>query len=143
MHRDALDEAGASHQQRWTPFVAQCAGPSGVRGWHPCFFSSTRRFFARPSIQVAENIPDDLSKQLDQDCHVALYGVYFDFNKATLRPDSDPTLQKVLAFLSSVASVATGTFIPYPCAVMRLLEIPFAVSHVTTACARSSESLRL
>jgi outer membrane protein OmpA-like peptidoglycan-associated protein len=32
---------------------------------------------------------------------VALYGIHFDFNKATLRPDSDPVLQKVLALLKA------------------------------------------
>lgn len=53
------------------------------------------------TIQVGDNGAQDLAKQLDQDCHVALYGLNFDFNKATLRPDSDPVLQKVLALLKS------------------------------------------
>ena len=30
---------------------------------------------------------------------VALYGINFDFSKSTLRPDSDPVLEKVLALL--------------------------------------------
>ncbi len=34
---------------------------------------------------------------LAKTCKVSLYGVEFDFNKATLRPDSDPVLQQVLA----------------------------------------------
>jgi outer membrane protein OmpA-like peptidoglycan-associated protein len=53
------------------------------------------------SIQVGDAGAQDLAKQLDQDCHVALYGINFDFNKSTLRPDSDPTLEKVLALLRS------------------------------------------
>jgi len=53
------------------------------------------------TIQVGDAGAQDLAKQLDQDCHVALYGINFDFNKATLRPDSDPTLEKVLALLKS------------------------------------------
>lgn len=57
------------------------------------------------SIQVGDAGAQDISKQLDQDCHVALYGINFDFNKATLRPDSDPTLQKVLALLKSRADL--------------------------------------
>ena len=32
-------------------------------------------------------------------CHVALYGVLFDFNKASLKSESDGVLQRVLAFL--------------------------------------------
>jgi outer membrane protein OmpA-like peptidoglycan-associated protein len=53
------------------------------------------------SMQVGDAGTQDLAKQLDQDCHVALYGINFDFNKATLRPDSEPTLEKVLALLQS------------------------------------------
>jgi outer membrane protein OmpA-like peptidoglycan-associated protein len=53
------------------------------------------------SIQVGDNGAQDIGKQLDKDCHVALYGINFDFNKATLRPDSNPTLEKVLALVKS------------------------------------------
>jgi outer membrane protein OmpA-like peptidoglycan-associated protein len=53
------------------------------------------------TIQVGDAGAQDLAKQLDQDCHVALYGINFDFNKATLRPDSEPTLEKVLELLQS------------------------------------------
>jgi outer membrane protein OmpA-like peptidoglycan-associated protein len=52
-------------------------------------------------IQVADAGAEDFGKELDRDCHVALYGIHFDFNKATLRPDSDPVLQKVLALLNA------------------------------------------
>ncbi len=41
----------------------------------------------------------DLGKSLAKDCHVALYGVLFDFNKATLKPESDSVLQSVLGLL--------------------------------------------
>jgi outer membrane protein OmpA-like peptidoglycan-associated protein len=52
------------------------------------------------TIQVADaGAARDLSKQLAKDCHVALYGVLFDFNKATLKPESDSVLQTVLALL--------------------------------------------
>jgi OmpA-OmpF porin, OOP family len=43
----------------------------------------------------------DLAAQLDRDCHVAVYGIQFDFNKSTIRPDSEPVLQNVLGILSS------------------------------------------
>ena len=57
------------------------------------------------AIQVGDVGAQDLAKQLDQDCHVALYGINFDFNKATLRPDSEPALEKVLALLQSRADL--------------------------------------
>ena len=49
------------------------------------------------SIQVADAgaTGDDLASELKAECHVALYGVLFDFNKATLKPDSDSVLQRV------------------------------------------------
>jgi outer membrane protein OmpA-like peptidoglycan-associated protein len=53
------------------------------------------------SVEVADVGVEDIGKELDQDCHVALYGIYFDFNKATIRADSDPVLGKVLALLQS------------------------------------------
>jgi OmpA-OmpF porin, OOP family len=53
------------------------------------------------TIQVADEGAEDLAKELDRDCHVALYGINFDFNKATLRPDSEPALQKILGLLQS------------------------------------------
>lgn len=43
----------------------------------------------------------DLAAQLDRDCHVAVYGIQFDFNKSTIRPDSEPILQNVLEILNS------------------------------------------
>jgi OOP family OmpA-OmpF porin len=38
----------------------------------------------------------DISSDLKANCHVAIYGVLFDFNKSTLQPDSDPVLQQIL-----------------------------------------------
>ncbi|MEO5624375.1 MAG: OmpA family protein [Dokdonella sp.] len=52
------------------------------------------------SIKVADVGADsDLARELAKDCHVALYGVLFDFNKATLKAESDSVLQRVLVFL--------------------------------------------
>ena len=53
------------------------------------------------TIQVANAGAEDFAKELDRDCHVSLYGIHFDFNKSTLRPDSDPVLQKVLSLLKA------------------------------------------
>jgi OOP family OmpA-OmpF porin len=43
------------------------------------------------SISVANE--GDLAAQLDRDCHVAVYGIQFDFNKSTIQADSEPVLQ--------------------------------------------------
>lgn len=48
----------------------------------------------------------ELARQLDRACHVPLYGIHFDFNKATLRADSDPALQQVLNLLQSAPSLS-------------------------------------
>ncbi|BCW88420.1 Peptidoglycan-associated lipoprotein [Alphaproteobacteria bacterium SO-S41] len=48
------------------------------------------------TIQVADaGVHDDMAKTLKEECHVALYGVLFDFNKSTLKPESDGVLQRV------------------------------------------------
>lgn len=48
---------------------------------------------------------DEMEKQLNATGRVALYGIYFDFNKATLKPESDPTLQEVQTLLKSDPSL--------------------------------------
>lgn len=52
-------------------------------------------------IQVADVGQDDLGARLAKSCHVAVYGVLYDFSKATLKPESDPTLQTLLAVLKT------------------------------------------
>lgn len=54
------------------------------------------------SMRVADN---DLTSQLRSACHVPLYGVHFDFNKPSLRADSEGPLQQVLAFLNANPSL--------------------------------------
>jgi len=63
----------------------------------------------RWDVTVAD-VGSGLRARLEKDCAVALYGVTFDFNKATLRPDADPVLQQVLATLeaSPALSVEIG-----------------------------------
>ena len=53
------------------------------------------------NIKVGEQPIENLASDLDATCHVALYGVLFDFNKATLRPESDSVLQTVLDMMNS------------------------------------------
>lgn len=47
----------------------------------------------------------ELARQLDRACHVALYGIHFDFNKATLRGDSEPALEQLLALMKSAPTL--------------------------------------
>ena len=48
----------------------------------------------------------DLASALKRDCHVPLYGITFDFNKATLRADSEGSLQRILTVLQGDAALA-------------------------------------
>ena len=43
--------------------------------------------------------PKIWSQDLAANCHVAIYGVLFDFNKSTLQAASDPVLQQILDLL--------------------------------------------
>ena len=47
----------------------------------------------------------DLGSDLAKNCHVAMYGVLFDFNKSTLQPASDPVLQQINSLLTKDATL--------------------------------------
>ena len=51
------------------------------------------------SIYSTDAGADDWAGKLARECKVPLYGVYFDFNKATLKPESEPVLNRVLGIL--------------------------------------------
>jgi OmpA-OmpF porin, OOP family len=53
------------------------------------------------ALRVADIGAEDWGARLDKDCHLPLYGVTFDFNKDTLRPDSTPVLEKAAALLKT------------------------------------------
>ena len=58
------------------------------------------------TITVADvGAASDIERQFAKDCHVALYGVVFDFNKASLKPESDSVLQRVMAFANKDAAL--------------------------------------
>ncbi len=46
------------------------------------------------AFKVADLGAEDWATSLDKQCRLPLYGVNFDFDKATLRPDSTPVLEK-------------------------------------------------
>jgi len=50
---------------------------------------------------VVADVGSSLKAALDKNCKVALYGINFDFNKATIRPDSESVLEQVLALMKS------------------------------------------
>jgi OOP family OmpA-OmpF porin len=97
-YHDALSKSG------WT-IISQNRGSDATLTAH--YASNGRDLWAylhmggeEYSIKVADvGVDNDIAKQLARDCHVALYGVLFDFNKATLKSESDGVLQRVLVFL--------------------------------------------
>jgi OOP family OmpA-OmpF porin len=48
---------------------------------------------------------DGLQADLAKRCHVVLLGVLFDFNKSTLKPESDPVLERVQAMMAKDAAL--------------------------------------
>ena len=48
---------------------------------------------------------DKLSKALNEEGHVALYGLYFDSDKAILRPDSEATLVQIQKLLTTQPAI--------------------------------------
>jgi len=107
VYRQALTAAG------WT-IAHQTQGPNAADAVLAAHYNANGRDIwaylhsngGNYTIQVADPGTEDIGKELDQDCHVALYGIHFDFNKSTLRPDSDPVLQKVLGLLKSRADLS-------------------------------------
>ena len=47
----------------------------------------------------------DIEKGLSTQGHIALYGIYFDFNKADLKPESKPALDQIAQFLKDDPSM--------------------------------------
>jgi outer membrane protein OmpA-like peptidoglycan-associated protein len=58
-------------------------------------------------IRVADAgaVNKDMGSDLRTNCHVAVYGVLFDFNKSTLQPASDPVLQQILDLLKKSPTI--------------------------------------
>jgi outer membrane protein OmpA-like peptidoglycan-associated protein len=57
------------------------------------------------SIKVADIGADDLGAKLAKTCHVAVYGVLYDYNKSTLKPESDGTLGQILGVMQKNAAL--------------------------------------
>jgi OmpA-OmpF porin, OOP family len=88
-YRDAFTKGGWKIEQEW---------PSGIRAHYA---QRGRNIWAAVgpngpggyTLYVADAGLVDLGATLAKACHVALYGVFFDFNKSTLQPSSDAALQ--------------------------------------------------
>ncbi len=63
----------------------------------------TYEYGASLSFAVTDAGAEDWSAKLKKDCKVPLYGVFFDFNKSTIKPESEPVLAKAAALIKSVA----------------------------------------
>jgi len=94
-YHDALTAAG------WT-IVSESMGADVAISAH--FTKNGRNLWASLhkndtfDIRVADAgaVNKDMGNDLKTNCHVAIYGVLFDFNKSTLQPASDPVLQQIL-----------------------------------------------
>jgi OmpA-OmpF porin, OOP family len=47
----------------------------------------------------------EMAKSIDTTGRVALYGIYFDFNKADVKPESDATLEQIAALMKQTAAL--------------------------------------
>lgn len=65
----------------------------------------TYEYGASISFTVADVGGEDWAGKLDRDCRIPLYGVFFDFDKATLKPESDPVLQKAAGVMKARPAV--------------------------------------
>lgn len=81
--------------------------PAGLvitTGSHPDYVqgSEQKDLEAGQTVEITlrlERVKDDLAERLENEGKVDLYGIYFDTDKATLKPESEGTLNQVLALL--------------------------------------------
>ena len=105
-NREALVKAG------WTVLYPKTAREDGANGALIAHYTKNGRDIwariaylhgASLSYQVADVGAEDWAAKLAKECRVPLYGVFFDFNKAILKPESDPVLNKAAAVLKSAS----------------------------------------
>jgi OOP family OmpA-OmpF porin len=59
-------------------------------------------------LELAQAVPQDLAARLESEGKVDLYGIYFDVDKATLKPESEPVLRQVLTLLGDRPQLQLG-----------------------------------
>lgn len=92
-YRDALARAGWELVAESGGSLTAHFGKHGRNVWATLSIN-----YGNVSFTVADGAAD-LRATLAKDCHVALVGVLFDFNKSTLQPASDPVLAKVIELM--------------------------------------------
>jgi outer membrane protein OmpA-like peptidoglycan-associated protein len=94
VYHDALLKAGWSIVNEFNSSDVAISAHYGLNGrniWAYLHFTTSGYV-----LNVADaSAGDDLAADLAKECHVALTGVLFDFNKSTLKPESDAILEKV------------------------------------------------
>jgi len=97
VYRDALAKAG------WEIVRAVSGGDASVIAHYSKngrdLFCSLHGDWIRVADVGAQNEAKKLADALTKDGHVTITGIYFDFDKATLRPDSETALRHVLDLL--------------------------------------------
>lgn len=89
VYRDALTKGGWVIVQEGSSVIRAHYGQRGRNIWAMISPNGPGTY----TINVADAGSVDLGANLAKACHVALYGVLFDFNKSTLQPASDASLQ--------------------------------------------------
>ena len=88
-YRDALTEGGWAIVQEGSAVIRAHYAQKGRNIWAMVSPNGPGMY----TLNVADAGAVDLGATLAKACHVALYGVLFDFNKSTLQPASDAALQ--------------------------------------------------
>ena len=57
----------------------------------------------KPTLEVVT--AEDMTTKISQKGHIALYGIYFDFDSDQLKPESDPTLNEIAKALQAEAAL--------------------------------------
>jgi outer membrane protein OmpA-like peptidoglycan-associated protein len=99
VYRDALTKAG------WTIIKAVAASDALVVAHYAnngrdvyCYLHGDTTMVADVG---AQNEANRLADALRKESHVAIYGIYFDVDKSTLRPDSETALQHIFELLNA------------------------------------------
>jgi OOP family OmpA-OmpF porin len=97
VYHDAFTKGGWVIVQEGPKFVTAHYAQRGRNIWAMVSPNVTGMY----SITMADAGTVDLGATLAKVCHVALYGVLFDFNKSTLQPASDAALQPVANLMAA------------------------------------------
>jgi outer membrane protein OmpA-like peptidoglycan-associated protein len=105
VYRGAMEQAGwsiVSQQQGLHQGDAVLVSHFGKNGRN--LWAYLRSAGGEYTLQLGEDATDDLARQFSATCRAVLNGVVFDFDKATLRPESDAALTNALALLKTAGN---------------------------------------